>query len=373
MKKQYLQELDYIRAIAAIGIFIVHSTGSFAMFAPQGSMVMHLGIVLNQVFRATTPIFLAVSGFVLFYNYSHVTNVNYKDFYLKRLKYIFIPYLAWSFLYLIFSRYLGAIDLSYNTFIQFIKNLIIGETFSHLYFIILIFQLYLLFPFVSLHLKKQMETKPVRLLIITVIAQACILIQLFYFRNPSEIVLVNKFYLYYWKAVSVFGWFYFFLLGGIMALHYPKVINLINKNINKVIVFSVVSFALFLGEVYLNIIQSGGRDYYEKYSSLRPMNLIYATSLLLLLLWVTQKIRMTEKKSNKTLQWISKYSLGIYFAHPFALEMTKIKTVNLFPSLFSYSKVSTLFVIVILAWLVTVSICYGLSRMRWRWVFLGKV
>ena len=71
-KRERIEELFYIRAIAALGILIIHVTGSFAVSSEYGSKAMYLGIFLNQFFRFGSPVFMMVSGLVLFYNYRSI-------------------------------------------------------------------------------------------------------------------------------------------------------------------------------------------------------------------------------------------------------------------------------------------------------------
>ncbi len=43
-KRKRIKELYYIRAIAAMGILIIHATGGFAVNSEYGSKAMYLGI-----------------------------------------------------------------------------------------------------------------------------------------------------------------------------------------------------------------------------------------------------------------------------------------------------------------------------------------
>ncbi len=57
-KRKRIKELYYIRAIAAMGILIIHATGGFAVNSEYGSKAMYLGIFLNQFFLDLVVLFL---------------------------------------------------------------------------------------------------------------------------------------------------------------------------------------------------------------------------------------------------------------------------------------------------------------------------
>ena len=48
VKRERIDELVVIRAIAALGILIIHATGGFVVYSDFGSKAMLGGIFLNQ-------------------------------------------------------------------------------------------------------------------------------------------------------------------------------------------------------------------------------------------------------------------------------------------------------------------------------------
>ncbi len=49
-RRKEIKELYYIRAIAAMGILILHATAGFVSYSEFGSRAMYLAIFLNQFF-----------------------------------------------------------------------------------------------------------------------------------------------------------------------------------------------------------------------------------------------------------------------------------------------------------------------------------
>ncbi len=370
-KRQQVLELYFIRAIAAFGIFTIHATGGFALFSEFNSNAMHLGIFLNQFFRFGTPVFMMVSGFVLFYNYRIPEEFEPARFYKKKFKFLIIPYILWSIGYILFSNYMYNFTIDFNRPLELVKNILLGNTFSHLYFIFLIVQFYIIFPILIRYLSKGMINKPLKVFAYIGVLQAAILTYEFYFRKPTTIKMINFINTYYWK--SFLGWFFYFILGGIIAYNYEKVVEFIDKRIKLVISAYIVSLVLFLGEVYLNIYINQGRDYFERYGSIRPMNMIYGVMTFAVLVWITRRIKDKNNSLVKLIKSFGTYSLGVYFSHPMVLEYIKIKLMTYFPNHIGYSRVSSLIIIVGLGWTLTMSLCYFFALFNWRWLFIGKV
>lgn len=369
MKRQRIEELVYIRAICAFGIFLIHLSGAFAVSSVYQSRTMYLGVFFNQFFRFGSPIFMMISGFVLFYNYRNFDEFAYKEFYYKKFKYILIPYLFWSIFYYVINHYgniIGGTDL-----LVFTKTIILGSAFPHLYFIFLIFQFYLLYPLFIKFFIKTMKERPIFFYLTCLLLQSAILIYQYSFKVQSDNAFITFFNKYYWK--SVFAWFYYFLTGGILALHYKKLTAFIDKNILKLIPVYIISLILYLGEVYLNIWQKGGRDYYDKFGSIRPMTIIYATFTMIVLIKIAKRINNIKGGLKNIIKDIGTYSLGIYFLHPFVLEFIKTKIINNYPSIFGYSRISTLFFLIISAWTCTMAIVLLLSGLRFNGFIIGRV
>lgn len=370
-KRPQVLELYYVRAIAAFGIFTIHATGGFALFSEFNSNAMHLGIFLNQFFRFGTPIFMIVSGFVLFYNYRTPEEFNPTKFYKKKATFLIIPYLLWSVGYLVFTSFVYNNPIASNGFWGVVKNILLGNAFPHLYFIFLIVQFYIIFPLLIRYLSKSMINRPFKVSACIAIFQAAILIYEFYFRKPTSIGIINFINIYYWK--SFLGWFFYFITGGIIAYNYEKFVEFIEKRIRLLLPVYILSLVLFLGEVYLNIYISQGRDYFERYGSIRPMNMLYGVMTFVVLIWLTRKIKDKDNSLVKLIKSFGTYSLGVYFAHPMVLEFVKISLMSYFPNHIGYSRISSAIIIIGLGWTLTICLCYFIALFKWRWLLIGKV
>lgn len=370
-RKPHLYELYYIRAIAALGIFIIHGSGGFALYSPFNSKAMHIGILLNQFFRFGTPVFMIISGLVLFYNYSDKAKFNTVMFFKKKIIYVVIPYILWSVGYVLFRTYMYSLSVDKDMIITALRNLLNGKNFPHLYFIILIIQFYLLFPIMLRTIVKLMKNKPLKFLAALLIVQLSILCYGFYFTGQHTNTIISWIKSNYY--MTLFGWFFYFLFGGTIALHYNRIVNGINSYIKIIIPLYVISTAVFIGEVYWNILRTGGRDYYEKFSSIRPINIFYSIMTLALLIWITTRIKEKAGLGYRTLKFVGTYSFGVYFVHPMVLEYIKIRMFQYFPLVIGYGRVVSIIVVLVCGIAITLGLCYLIGLSTVRWLLLGKV
>ncbi|MFD0673641.1 acyltransferase [Cohnella sp. GCM10027633] len=147
-RRAKLNELDLVRAIAIIGVLLVHST-SFATLDMKETSVYGVYNFLNIFFKIGTTSFILLSSFVLFYNYypQSMTLDRFKKFYSKRFAYIVIPYILFSALYFAIRWYEN--DKAWDITAMFPRlwdDILHGKAYTHLYFVFINIQLYLLFP-----------------------------------------------------------------------------------------------------------------------------------------------------------------------------------------------------------------------------------
>ena len=169
MKKEYYIKLDIIRILSC---FVV--------------LFYHLNLLKGGYLAVC--IFFALTGYL-----SIVTNYNkkfsLKDYYFKRLKKIYLPLLIVVFLtigiinilpninYLNYKREIFSIIFGYNNYWQlhanldyFVRNA--NSPFTHLWYIAILIQFELIFPFILLIIKKldKKINKYISIILITIIS-----------------------------------------------------------------------------------------------------------------------------------------------------------------------------------------------------------
>lgn len=140
-----LMELDVLRALAALGVIVIHVTASALAAGPEAGRSFWLLAGLNEGARFSIPAFVFISGVALFYSYAD-RPVRAGSFWRKRLGAVALPYLVWSLFYVLFTAWLGHVPMSKLPRLAGLA-ILQGSAMYQLYFVVLILQFYLLFPF----------------------------------------------------------------------------------------------------------------------------------------------------------------------------------------------------------------------------------
>lgn len=131
LQKRY-PELDGIRAIAALGVVMIHVTAG-----TTGTIF----VACNQLARYAVPTFFLLSGF----GASGKTEGGV----VPRLKWLLPPYLFWSALYLFIDIFFG------RPHARPVWDFFTGGAYMHLYFFLPLFQFELLRPWLARQVKKR--------------------------------------------------------------------------------------------------------------------------------------------------------------------------------------------------------------------------
>lgn len=225
--KEKLMELDYMRGIACIAVIIVHITAIGVTDYIQGSLPHILTLILNRSLKFTTPIFVFLSGITGFYSYRN-RDIEYIPFIIKRVKKVLFAYFVWCVLYYIYFIKLGFYGFD---IVFFIKSFIVGNMSYHLYFVIIITQLYILGP-VFYGLIKKSNNRIMLLFIFAVINLLCA--QFLNFKFSDRIFLKYMF---------------FYLIGMYVTLEYNKFKSWV-ENHKEIISIGYIAFSIFYILVY---------------------------------------------------------------------------------------------------------------------------
>ncbi|MBE3143620.1 MAG: acyltransferase [Planctomycetes bacterium] len=129
--------MPLVRGICILGIILIHVANGSTQYG-QSAPLAHILIFVNCLSRFAVPIFVILSGFYLSLN---PKNEQAAPFYRRTLKFLLIPYVSYSILYSMFE-----FRKTSNAMI-IIRDLLIAN--SHLWFVLLILQLYLIHPVLS--------------------------------------------------------------------------------------------------------------------------------------------------------------------------------------------------------------------------------
>lgn len=298
--KQHLREFDLIRAVAALSVFAIHISGRY-VYSSKAAYAW------NQSMRYTVPLFIIISGFLLFYSDVSKDKVDFKGFLTKRFKKVLIPYIIWSVIYVIYANRhnISALWPITGTFaLSFLRNLLFGNAALHLYFVVIILQLYLIYiPLRSLLLKYP-KTILVISFVITLIFQTSI-----YLSQLKLLVLPRTPFPYF---IMFSSWLFYFVFGMYGAHTLGKWCIRLQKKAVLMAILSAASFIILLADSMLT-------STFE--SSIKPSIMLYTVSCGLFLYAVSCRFKDNRSTAVKLLDWISAQSYAIYLSHMLVLSL----------------------------------------------------
>ncbi|BBI36154.1 acyltransferase [Cohnella abietis] len=368
-RRTKLTQIDIVRGLAILGVLMVHST-SFATLEMKGTSLYGVYNFLNIFSKIGTTTFILLSSFVLFYNYypQPLTAARFKKFYRNRLTYIVVPYILFSAFYFILRWYQNGFEWNISLmWPSFFEKLLRGQAYTHLYFVFISIQLYLLFP-VLLFLFKRFRWLAAGAVIIGVGLQWA-----FFLYNREYWHVQNR---GSW-SLSYFGQYF---LGAWLGIYFDRIkswLIIAKENVSKsrVLVW-VTLWATWLaaGISYVTIF------YYQRVHQTRFHNALYdglwdiytmLTPLVLIQVAFLLGGRMNNSFLVGRLRHLGIVSFGVYLFHPIVLLVYRKFPLNGGGTMAHHMWYAGQFLsALIISWIVVTLI----SRLTsWSWVLFGSV
>ena len=317
---RHVPEMDYLRAFAILGVLAVHVAANFTTI-PEINSLMITNIVIDIVMHSALPLFIFLSGFLLYLKYNR--NYSLKEFAQKRFLRVIPPYLIFTVFYLfIWVIFMGIITGIYNwpSVSEIGYAFLTAGASYHLWFFLLIIEFYLLYPIIVkiYHFFTDTNREWLFLLLALVIQSGWLIFGSYYLFqiSGSEFNITN---------IVFFSRLFYFALGIYVCNHYTQIKKQLLKKtiwtyVIPVIVFTGIGSGLWLRgiQVYgsFSAIPTGTYSMYELL--LQPLFYLFIFALLFI---ISNRI-VSSGKPGKWLLLISAYSFGIYLIHPFFLSCT---------------------------------------------------
>ena len=287
VKALKLAEIDFVRAIAVFSVIMIHVSANYVE-------LLGLGFLMNQWSRFAVPLFLLLSGLVL--HLPQAQRLSAAIFYRRRFGKILFPYLLWSVFYVLFTAFTNRLPIAWSSLPS---ALIYGTGYYHLYFVIILLQLYLLYPLLS----KWLARTPLLCLSLSftlTFASEIIL----YLAMFSKILLPHASSPIYLVAFP--SWLFFFVLGMYLGGSYASLKPKLLKHTWQILALWLLCFFLF----YLE-----GKYFGSYRSSIRLMTIPYACSSGLALL-ALPLIFPFPQLLQRACTWVANQGFLIYLLHP---------------------------------------------------------
>lgn len=297
MKK--IEELDLARVVAMLSVIMIHVTSTYIYYDSKYMILnMNIAYILNQISRFSVPLFILLSGTTL--GLSAAFNGTSK-FYKKRLIKIGLPYFFWFTIYYLYNHHSNLQEVFSNGFMSipsYIRSLFLGQSAPHLYFIIIIFQFYLLYPL----LIKVVERAPWKSLIISFIISYTIQ-KAFFFLNFDLDLIPDWLRPYLWLLFPT--WIFYFVLG----------MTLTRKRLNNIRIFATQNaLPIILGTLLFGILYVIESQLTRSLDAIKSsLNLF--TVLVLLSSFSIWKLIGKNTVIQTVTRFLAQHSMTIYFGH----------------------------------------------------------
>ena len=240
--KRYYKNLDIIRIISCIAVFLYHLN------------------ILKGGFLAVC-IFFVLTGYLSFISAYNKIDFSIKDYYISKLKNIYLPFILVVFISIFVISFIPSINwvnlkpettstiLGYNNFWQLNASLDyfarhVDSPFMHFWYIAILLQFELLFPLIFIGIRKFHERHSKKTILVILILLSLIGTSYFVYSSFSN----NIMFVYYNTLTRVFSIFYGVTLGYITCyfkkLIPSKLIKYKNYIFYSYIVLIIVSFFL---------------------------------------------------------------------------------------------------------------------------------
>jgi peptidoglycan/LPS O-acetylase OafA/YrhL len=243
--------MDYLRGLAIVLVLSVHVSQVFTGMNTI-TFLTYLYISIEAFSQVSVPLFIFISGFVLFLKYQ--SNFSIITFYKTRFLSIVPQYLVFSTLYTVFFMGLLYLNIPYSngpvTFSinSVIENYLSGGAALQLWFFVLIIQLYILYPLLALFCKTIFPSK-----IKTAIFLFILFLIPYLYRNELFILHSfdnNSIFYFFWNTVLIFSrYLFYFVMGMYISLKYNDFKDFIHKISFKRFLIPLVFFNI-LGIIF---------------------------------------------------------------------------------------------------------------------------
>lgn len=322
--KERLQEIDVLRGLAFLAVVLQHVIGGLFYLPDISPDSISVGAVLLAVIRFAVPLFVFITGVVLFYNYDN--KIDYKSFIRKRFSQVVLPYSIWTVFYFVWIKFLFGLTTlgTWNAVKDMGWSLITGTASYHLWFMVMIIPFYFLFPlfriFISKNKKLSWNVAVVIAFLVFNFVLLCMLSMGVFSKLTPKLSLIAN----YLDRNFIF-WVFYFILGGFAGIHYKQFIVFIEKIKNINLLIWLVSLAL----IFVDIKKINNSELAGKYilsanvtSPLDPVIYLFLISSILLMFWVARLVCNKMIGIAGFLNICGKYSFGAYLIHAFVLKYT---------------------------------------------------
>ncbi|MEC0181119.1 acyltransferase [Paenibacillus peoriae] len=324
-QKERISEVALLRGLAFAAVVLQHSIAHYAV--AQGARIQD-GVLLTLLLlcsKFAVPVFVFITGMVLFYNYDGA--LNYGTFLRKRFMDIIVPYIIWSLLYELGNQLVQSGESIHP--LDFLQKLLNGKSSYHLWYIIMIIQCYVLFPVFRYAVRRVSALMPSKWQPAALAGVGALYFLLMFAVGPvyhamdklQLPVITSWFTLYADRNVIYF--FFYFVLGAAAGMNVQRWNAWVTKaQMVYWPLFIVITGYLLYEMISLFQTPRGTVPSFNYLSLLRPIMAVYCVTSIFVAYRVATWIAHKGGRVASMLTAIGTLSYGAYLMHAFMLRVT---------------------------------------------------
>ncbi len=299
--------IDILRGIAIIAVIVLHVCGQSARIGRIDSTM----ILFRAVFsfsQFAVPLFIFISGFTLSMRYER--GFSLKDFYKNRFKNIIPPYIIFSLIYMSFP--LNPFKITAGILYSSAIKLLSAAAFIHLWYIILIVEIYFFYPAIRRLAGKYKESL-FHFVILSIIVQ----IVWIFLRSFISVICrewraagdLNQVVWQFSVEYLFFSHIAYFMLGLYFQKNYEAIIHSITKAKKYYLAASMILLSVILSYIHVNDL------FWKLLPAALSLALFFDFPVIILLFNAAEKMKSRHVKTMKILEIFGQFSFGIYLVH----------------------------------------------------------
>ncbi|GIO29859.1 MULTISPECIES: acyltransferase [Paenibacillus] len=325
-KKARINEIELLRGLAFLAVALQHAIAHYGGLKEARMEDGVLMTILLLAAKFAVPVFIFITGMVLFYNYDG--QLRFGSFLRKRFSDILVPYILWSAVYFtVGTGWGGDVGQRAGTWAA---NLVTGKNSYHLWYIVMIFQFYLLFPVLRLLMRECAKRVPFkwRAAALAGAGLLCLLLVYNLFRisgmmADADIPFLTPFFTAYADRNFLYFAFYF-ILGAAAGMAPERWTYWLNRGKAAYLAVFAVLFGYY---TYVTVRSFSSPDglhiSFNGLSLLRPlMTLFLICSIFVFYAWSKTWTEAAGPISRKVMNGLGRYSYGAYLAHALMLRQS---------------------------------------------------
>jgi len=306
-RSRHLRQFDLYRVITFALVILIHVLGSTTY---QQDVVAD---AVQAPLHLTREAFFALTAFVLVFQYRD-RPVQAGKFWRRRFPLVAVPYVAWTVIYWVYS--MVALNQPFGSMSGQLRtlglDLLTGNAWYHLYFILVTLQVYLLFPLLA-KLFGLLRRRPWPVLAVSLAVQVAVTVFMSYPPNGVGYGLISQFF------ATLLPYQFYTVLGMTAALHFEAVHAWVRGHSRWVLAAMLAGLAIVETGYFLSV--HNGEWPEMASDAFRPYLIPWCVAAIAGIYLAGARWAEGRQRGGRFVSWAVDRSFAIFLCHPIAIAL----------------------------------------------------